>query len=269
MESSDLKRLLAESVKASLSAGDAILKVYQSDFAVETKDDRSPLTLADKQSHEIISGILEKTNLPVLSEEGKDIPYSVRRRWEYFWLVDPLDGTKEFVRRNGEFTVNVALMRHNRPVLGVIFVPVTRVLYWACEGMGAFRASDPAASSLDELRKTSTKLPVAVPARKFTVVASRSHLTPETEAFIAALRKDHGEIEFVSSGSSIKICLVAEGRADVYPRCAPTMEWDTAAGQAIAEQSGAKMVDPNTGSPMLYNKENLRNGWFVVSGANV
>lgn len=261
-----MEELLFSAINASLNAGEEILKVYESDFAVEQKDDRSPLTLADKNAHNAIVEILKDSNIPVLSEEGKSIDYSERNKWEYFWMVDPLDGTKEFVKRNGEFTVNIALIHKQRSILGVIYVPVTKTLYFAAEGIGSFRFEiiDMIEDNLDGIILQSIKLPVEKLNKKFTVVASRSHLSEETQMFIDGLKTAHKEVDFISSGSSIKLCLVAEGSADVYPRFAPTMEWDTAAGQAICEISGKHVLDYSTNQNLLYNKPNLLNNWFIV-----
>ena len=263
-----IEELLLIAVKASLKGGEEILKVYNSDFSVERKEDNSPLTLADKNANEAICNTLSQTKIPVLSEEGKTIPYAERSRWEYFWMVDPLDGTKEFVKRNGEFTVNIALIHQQKSILGVIYVPVTRTLYFAAQGLGSFKfqvsSSKFEVQSLSELISSSQKLPIADLKNKFTVVASRSHLSEETEQFIDGLKTVHKELDFISSGSSIKLCLVAEGRADVYPRFAPTMEWDTAAGQAICETAGKKVIDYKTNVNVLYNKEDLLNNWFIV-----
>jgi len=265
----DIKKLLFSAVNASLKAGEEILKVYESDFAVEQKDDRSPLTLADKNAHNAICEKLIETTFPVLSEEGRSIGYSERSQWPYFWMVDPLDGTKEFVKRNGEFTVNIALIHEQRSILGVIYVPVSKTLYFAAEGLGSYRSNDlaPAAllTNLSDLIQCSERLPFKTKNAKFTVLASRSHLSEETEMFIDGLKTIHKEVDFLSSGSSIKFCLVAEGSADVYPRFAPTMEWDTAAGQAICEVAGKKVIDYSTNKTVLYNKPNLLNNWFIVN----
>ena len=271
-EKPDLRALLAVAAAASLEAGRAVLEVYSSDFAVEKKDDKSPLTLADKRSHEIISRCLltgPAGDLPLLSEEGRDIPYANRQTWEYFWLVDPLDGTKEFIKRNGEFTVNIALIRGTVPVLGVIYVPVKDVLYFAAEGIGAFRldSASQAAADADSLLRTGLRLPAPNrPARPFTVVASRSHLSQETEDYLRDLKEQHEDLIMISAGSSLKFCLIAEDLADVYPRFAPTMEWDTGAGQAIVEEAGGTVVDGMERSKQLeYNKPVLRNGWFIAA----
>ena len=226
---------LIDAVVAAKKAGDAILEVYGSDFSFEWKEDRSPLTLADMRSHDVIASQLNSRKsgkLPVLSEEGSDIHYEERKAWEYYWLIDPLDGTKEFIKRNGEFTVNIALMHRDRPLMGVIFVPVKDIFYFAFEGAGAFKLSGTSALSsrlsFEELKGVAVRLPLitATRAGTFTAIASRSHMSRETSSFLDGLKKEHGGIEIVSAGSSLKFCLVAEGVADIYPRFGPTMEWD-------------------------------------------
>lgn len=237
-------------------AGEAIMQIYQKDFAVEYKADQSPLTEADKAAHDIIVVGLEQLGLavPILSEEGKHLPYEERKDWDYFWLVDPLDGTKEFVKKNGEFTVNIALIHKDTPVLGVVYAPALNQCYWAKQGEGAF--------------KDGRKLPLnAKQERKaYIIVASRSHMSDETQAFIDEIKTDKAK-ELVSIGSSLKICLVAEGEADIYPRLGPTMEWDTAAAHAIAKEAGMKLERfcfEQGYNPHLYNKPDLLNDWFVV-----
>lgn len=274
---------LLSAVAAAIDAGHAILDVYRSsDFKVEEKADKSPLTLADKRSHEIIVNRLEKLGLPILSEEGKDIPYAQRKRWSTYWLIDPLDGTKEFIKKNGEFTVNIAIIRDRKPAGGVIYVPDKEILYFALNSLGSFKADSTdhiesinsqtagfangkSAEAIDIIIGASTKLPVNHSANQpFTIIGSRSHATAELESFVEAKRQKHGEVDFISAGSSLKLCRVAEGRADIYPRTGPTMEWDTAAGQAIAENAGCRVLQYDTNEPLIYNKENLLNPWFVV-----
>jgi 3'(2'), 5'-bisphosphate nucleotidase len=266
-------RLLETAVRAALEAGRAILEVYDTDFDVEKKGDDSPLTLADKRSHEIIKGHLGSFSIPLLSEEGRDIDYQERKDWDVLWIVDPLDGTKEFIKRNGEFTVNIALVEKQRPVMGVIYVPVKDILYFSTNTLGAYRlggaagliSDAPGSPSQADLIDHSEKLPKKRSREMpLTIIGSRSHATPELEAFIEAMRQEHGEIAYISAGSSLKICQVAEGKADIYPRLGPTMEWDTAAGQAIAEGAGATMARYEDGRRMHYNKENLLNPWFIV-----
>jgi len=255
-------------VKAALAGGEAILGVYGTAFEVDMKADSSPLTEADRQAHTAIMGHLNGTGLPVLSEEGRDIPFAERSPWKEFWLVDPLDGTKELVKRNGEFTVNIALIADGAPVAGIIYVPVKRVLYVGIVGRGAFRwenITDLATNDLSALIAGGTHLPAAAQRESFTVVGSRSHMSQETMDFVESLKEAHGEVEMVSMGSSLKLCLVAEGTADVYPRFAPTMEWDTAAGHAIAVAAGCSVTMQDGRTPLLYNKENLLNPWFIVS----
>jgi 3'(2'), 5'-bisphosphate nucleotidase len=277
----DLKPYILGSIKAAIIAGNAINEVYRSeDFAVQYKTDKSPLTIADQKSHEIITNALRGYDIPILSEEGKDRPFAQRKNWERYWIVDPLDGTKEFIKRNGEFTVNIALIENRSPVLGTIFVPDRNTLYFAGRNFGAYKLEDGPFSELvgaqsdsnkearvllDQIVGQSTRLPVKNPQRPaLTIVGSRSHKTAELEAYVEAKRKAFGNVEFISAGSSLKICLVAEGKADLYPRLGPTMEWDTAAGQAIAENAGASVHQYDTREPLIYNKADLHNPWFIV-----
>ena len=264
---------LTTAVQSALDAGKAILEVYASaDMNVEKKADDSPLTMADRRSDAIIKTCIEGFGIPILSEEGRDIPYDQRKAWPQMWIVDPLDGTKEFIKRNGEFTVNIALAENGIPTMGVIFVPVPDTLYFADQGLGAFKIENCQQAGisgenldLEALVQKAKRIPLPKEQnRPFTVMGSRSHATPELEAYVQAMREKHGEVDFISSGSSLKICSVAEGAADVYPRLGPTMEWDTAAGQAIAMVSGARVVRHDNGKPLAYNKENLLNPWFIV-----
>lgn len=262
---------ILNAIEAALRAGGQILSIYNdpsSDFQVERKADNSPLTIADRKAHETIVEILEDTPFPILSEEGKSLPFEMRNGWETLWIVDPLDGTKEFIKRNGEFTVNIALVLKGKPVMGVIYVPVKKVLYFAEDTLGAYKIEgieDLDHKSLDDLISEAVRLPdKSISRTNFVMVASRSHLTPETEIYIDKMRAVHGDLELVSIGSSLKICLVAEGRADVYPRFAPTMEWDTAAGHAIASAAGMEVYQAETDLPLQYNKQDLLNPWFVV-----
>jgi 3'(2'), 5'-bisphosphate nucleotidase len=252
---------------AALEGGRAIMEVYSTDFAVDHKEDQSPLTEADRKAHTAIMTNLEPLGLPILSEEGRDISYEERKDWEQFWLVDPLDGTKEFVKRNGEFTVNIALVEAGDPIAGVIYVPVLDILYLGVRGMGAVKVdafSTASYSDLHALFALGSRLPMDTGRTAFTVVGSRSHMSDETLEFVDALRAQHGEVEMVEMGSSLKLCLVAEGVADVYPRFAPTMEWDTGAGQGIAMAAGCTVTEQDGITPLRYNKENLLNPWFIV-----
>ena len=256
---------------AALAAGKVIMQVYagsDEDYEIETKMDKSFLTKADKLAHAEISSQLSQTSYPLLSEEGRSIDYEERRHWKKYWIVDPLDGTKEFLKRNGEFTVNIALIEEGVPVMGVIYVPVSETLYFGIDGIGAYKIVgvnlDTASLTAEEWLKRGSKLPVGMDRTGFVVVASRSHSSIDTEQYIDALRAQHGEIKLISSGSSLKICLVAEGTADAYPRFAPTMEWDTGAGHAIARAAGLEIYQAGTTQPLQYNKENLLNPWFIV-----
>ena len=257
-------------ITASLEAGAAIMEVYSRPVIESTmKDDLSPLTVADEISNEIILKHLSQTGIPVLSEESLQQLWSVRKPWERCWIVDPLDGTKDFIRKNGEFTVNIALAIHGKPVMGVIFAPATGELYFGSEGSGAWKTilEDNYKNSVTaaELIRRAEKLPVQHTGPEvFRVVASRSHRNAKTDTYIRQLESEHENVEIISRGSSLKICMVAEGTASVYPRFAPTMEWDTAAGHAIAVAAGCRMYDPLTGEPLRYNKDNLENPWFVV-----
>lgn len=258
-------------VDAALKAGKAILSVYDdpdSDFEVEMKADNSPLTVADRLSNEVICQCLACTPFPILSEEGMHADFAVRSAWSDLWVIDPLDGTKEFIKRNGEFTVNIAWVHNQVPVMGVIYVPVRKELYFAAEGLGAYKLCDISSLSdignIDSLIALASRLPFQIERDHYVVVASRSHLSAETKQFIQSVQEEHPNMEMVSSGSSLKICLVAEGKADLYPRFAPTMEWDTAAGHAIARASGCEIYQENSDMPLIYNKENLVNPGFIV-----
>ena len=262
----NFKKLLTTAINSAIQGGHAIMKVYGSDFEVEHKDDNSPLTIADKNCHIVIERFLSSTNIPILSEEGSKIPFEKRNKWEYFWLVDPLDGTKEFVKKNGEFTVNIALIYNGNPVMGVIYVPVKEDLYFAMQGLGSYKANRSASiDSLDKLILKSNQLPINYNRNTYIMVGSRSHMSPETEMFFAEQQRQHGQVEVMSVGSSLKLCMVAEGKADAYPRYAPTMEWDTAAGHAIAKFAGFSVKKYNSSQELVYNKENLLNPWFLVS----
>jgi 3'(2'), 5'-bisphosphate nucleotidase len=274
----NMDSLLIEAIIAAITAGEAVLEIYGSGFSVQQKEDRSPLTLADKRSHEAIDDKLKSGQagrLPILSEEGRNIPFEERKAWEYYWLVDPLDGTKEFIRRNGEFTVNIALIRNDRPVMGVVLLPVKDILYFAAEGTGAFKLSGTSKIKngirLEDIKREAIRLTAKskTAKRPYTVIASRSHMSDETSSFIDAIRNEYGEIEIIPAGSSLKFCLVAEGTADVYPRFGPTMEWDTAAGQAVVELAGGTVLNHETDLPLRYNRENLLNPWFIVRGPDL
>jgi 3'(2'), 5'-bisphosphate nucleotidase len=254
--------MLKDVIEIAIGAGKKILEVYDATYTIHEKADQSPLTIADQLSHEHIKTELSKLSpgIPILSEEGASIPYNERKNWSSFWLVDPLDGTKEFIKKNGEFTVNIALIQGKRPVLGVVYAPVTDTLYYAEKNKGAYKLLQ--ASALVErkpLKITTSSSGVKI------VVISRSHLSEATQEYIDDLQRQEGKFEFTSIGSSLKFCLIADGNAHYYPRLAPTMEWDTAAGQVIVEEANGKMIEYETGSPLVYNKKVLTNPSFLCS----
>ena len=250
--------LIEPIVALARNAGDAILEVYATDFDVQSKGDESPLTQADLASHRrIVDGLTALTPaLPIISEESGLPDFEERRRWSSYWLIDPLDGTKEFVNRNGEFTVNIALIEAGRPVVGIVHVPVQGKTYVGCEGQGA---------ELRDADETPQGIQVAAAsANPVRVVGSRSHRGASLDAFIERL----GDCDLVPMGSSLKFCVVAEGKADVYPRLGPTSEWDTAAAQAVVEQAGGSVVTLD-GNSMMYNqKADILNPHFLVMGAS-
>jgi len=262
-----INKNLIIAIEASLKAGKAIMQVYDTPFDIEFKDDKSPLTEADRKANNIINSFLKETSIPIISEENKQINYSDRKHWNTCWIVDPVDGTKEFIKRNGEFTVNIALIKDNLPKLGVIYVPVIKTLYFADVAKKQAYKSVLIShdSTIDEIISLSSLLKTKTPSNSIDVVGSRSHMSQETLDFVENLKSLGKNVSIVSKGSSLKFCLVAEGNADVYPRFAPTMEWDTAAGQAICNAVGVEVISEATKEPLLYNKENLLNPWFVVS----
>lgn len=262
----DFNKLLKTAINAAIKGGEAIMQVYNSDFEVEKKSDNSPLTIADKNCNQVIEQFLKETNLPVLSEEGASVDFAERKKWQYSWLVDPLDGTKEFIKRNGEFTVNIAMIFKGEPIMGVIYVPVKQHLYFAMEGLGSYKMiSKSLVKNLDNLVLSATRLPIKNNRDNYVIVGSRSHMSKETELFFEEKKKQFGNVEVLAVGSSLKLCMVAEGRADVYPRYAPTMEWDTGAGHAIAKFAGFSITKYNSSDDLVYNKKDLLNPWFLVS----
>jgi 3'(2'), 5'-bisphosphate nucleotidase len=253
---SDPCNLLTPAIEIAIEAGRKIMEIYESDFAVEHKDDNTPLTAADTAAHNIIdAGLRELTpDLPILSEESTGVPFSERARWQRYWLVDPLDGTREFVKRNGEFTVNIALIDQHQPVLGIVYAPALGVYYYACHGQGAWK-------------RDAVNQPVRLHCRRWPgdraiIAGSRSHRGASLETFLANL----GEYELIPMGSALKSCLVAEGKADIYPRLGPTSEWDTAAAQCVVEEAGGRITDTAM-QPLRYNtKDSLLNPYFFASG---
>jgi 3'(2'), 5'-bisphosphate nucleotidase len=259
---------LAIAVEAAVQGGAAIMEIYaKEDLGIEYKEDESPLTLADKKCNDVINTYLIKTAHPIISEENRQLEFQERKDWDTCWIVDPLDGTKEFVKRNGEFTVNIALVKQGKPLLGVIYVPDTKELYVAdvAEKKAGKFVLDQHEVIIADLDMDANLIgPKAANTELVRVVGSRSHMSEATESFVGSLQGIYEKVDIVSKGSSLKFCLVAEGKADVYPRFAPTMEWDTAAGQAICEAVGLQVISKETDKPLLYNKENLLNPWFIV-----
>jgi 3'(2'), 5'-bisphosphate nucleotidase len=251
----DFNSLIGEAKKAALAAGKAILEVYNSaDFGAELKSDNSPLTLADKAAHDVIVAGLRDTCFPILSEEGRSIDYTERKNWEYFWMIDPLDGTKEFIKKNGEFTVNIALIKDTEAIAGVVYAPVLDWLYWSIPNKGAYKQVG--SHGAKQIKAS----PFDAGKQGIRVVASRSHLNEVTQEYIDTFT----EPELVSMGSSLKILLVGEGSADVYPRYAPTMEWDTAAAHAVIKLAGANVYQKDSEEEVRYNKQDLLNPYFLV-----
>ena len=244
-------------------AGQAILDIYDTTFEVETKSDNSPLTLADKNSHLVIESGLKSIfpNIPILSEEGRDISYSERKKWDCFWLVDPLDGTKEFINKNGEFTVNIALIENNKPILGVIYAPALSILYFAQKNIGSYKIC--CSSNLSKLEK-SVRLNVNKKKKsdKIKVIGSRSH---SNEKFKTWINENFHHYDILQKGSSLKFCEIAEGVADIYPRFGPTSEWDIAAGQIILEEAGGNIICINNEQLSYNSKESLLNPEFIAS----
>lgn len=247
-----LDKINIEDIKSiALEAGSVVMEIYKKDFTIEYKDDKSPLTEADIKSNELICSKLEKLypNIPILSEENKEVAYEIRKDREYYWCIDPIDGTKEFIKKNGEFTVNIALIYKETPVLGVVYAPALELMYYSKKGSGAF--------------KNGIKLPIKREDNKLIIVASKSHMSDETQTFVENIKTDK-EKKLISMGSSLKLCLVAEGKADIYPRLAPTMEWDTAAAHTLVLESGKNVLQYENNKSVIYNKKNLLNPYFIV-----
>jgi len=266
-KSFQIDKNLLVAIKASIDAGNEIMKIYEQDFGFELKSDSSPLTIADKNANEVINKYLQKTNIPIISEENTQIDYSIRRKWDTCWIVDPLDGTKEFIKKNGEFTVNIALIKKGYPILGVVYVPVEKKLYFAdVNEEVAFLAN-----LSNDINEVNDLIKEAAPLKrniskindKIRIVASRSHLNDETKEFIKNVEFGNKKAKIVSKGSSLKFCVVAEGKADIYPRFAPTMEWDTAAAHAICKAVGISIKNTKTNNELSYNKEELINPYFI------
>jgi 3'(2'), 5'-bisphosphate nucleotidase len=261
----DYDKLLDTSIEAAIRAGDRTLDYYKKSIDILTKDDNSPLTLADLESNKIINKFLKPTGIPILSEENSIIPFDHRKNWKTFWLVDSLDGTKEFIKKSSEYTINIALIEGSSPEMGVVYVPAKGIIYYGLKKLGSFKAIHNSEKTVKTLRKESIRLPVEKQNNeKLVVVVSKSHLSEETKIFIEKMRAVMGDFELQSLGSSLKLCMVAEGRADIYPRLGHTMEWDTAASHAIAEFAGCKIINLTNSMSLTYNKEYLMNPSFIV-----
>jgi 3'(2'), 5'-bisphosphate nucleotidase len=264
--------LLPQQFNAAVRAGAAIMKIYKhsDDYHITMKSDHTPITIADRLAHNTIKESLGATRIPILSEEGREMLYDERRNWELFWLVDPLDGTVEFIKGNNEFTINIALMENNICISSVVYVPYHHKIYIAERGRGAWVMhdvvpSEDASYSYEQIHQNIVKLPLASAEHTtFRVAVSRSHQTTETHEHIASLRTEHPDLEIIEQGSSYKFCLLAEGRVDYYIRTTTTSEWDTAAGELILSEAGGITTAYPTGEPLLYNKKELDNPWFVA-----
>ena len=258
-----LSKNLKLAIEAIIQAGKKIIEIYNSDdFNLEYKLDDSPITLADTASNKIIENILEASNIPILSEEGNILDFNKRKNLKHLWIVDPLDGTKEFIKKNNEFTVNISLVENSIPVIGVIYAPALNVLYFSERKLGAYKIL---ITDLDKFDKSKAfRLPLVEKSNEYKVLTSRSHLDDKTLDYIDNLKVNNLKVVSVPMGSSLKFCLLAEGLADCYPRFSSCMEWDTAAGQVICEQVGFKVVDLKTMKPIVYNRENLINNYFIA-----
>ena len=243
-------------LEAAVKAGENIMEVYNSTESInyEKKADDSPLTIADKKSHNTIIDFLKDTDIDIISEESKSIEYQERKNWEEYWLIDPLDGTKEFIKKNGEFTVNIALIKNNKPHLGVVYCPVKKILYWNDNDKKVFKRDK------EETREIKKRKPINENEEGLRVVVSRSHMSEETSEYVNKLTRP----ELISCGSSLKFLYIADNKADIYPRFGPTMEWDTAAAHSILNALEIHVINLDTGRELSYNKENLLNPYFII-----
>jgi 3'(2'), 5'-bisphosphate nucleotidase len=259
-----LTYLLKKAIEASILGGQEILNIYKKeDFNIEYKDDNSPVTIADKLASKKITKTLKDTLIPILSEEEEIAPYTKRKLWNKLWIIDPLDGTKEFIKKNGEFCVNIAYTENNTPVFGVIYIPTTKELFYGGKLIGAFKIDN-----ITEYKSISIIKPTILPTHKnknkIVVTGSRSHGDEKTTAFYNEIKSNNKNVDFLKVGSAIKFCRVAEGKVDYYPRFHPCMEWDTAAGHAIVQGIGKEIYNANTNTPLVYNKESLFSPHFIL-----
>ena len=253
---SNYEKELQIALEAAVKAGENIMEVYNSTESInyEKKADDSPLTIADKKSHNTIIDFLKDTEIDIISEESKSIEYQERKNWEEYWLIDPLDGTKEFIKKNGEFTVNIALIKNNKPHLGVVYCPVKKILYWNDNDKKVFKREK------EETREIKKRKPINENEEGLRVVVSRSHMSEETSEYVNKLTRP----ELISCGSSLKFLYIADNKADIYPRFGPTMEWDTAAAHSILNALEIHVINLDTGRELSYNKENLLNPYFII-----
>ena len=262
-----LSNLLCSSIEAALLAGQKVSEIYNNDFEVYYKNDQSPVTEADIESNKIIQDVLKEYKLPFLSEESDLIPFDVRKAWKYYWLIDPIDGTKEFINRNDEFTINIALIKKNQPIIGVVYSPMTSELYFGSSiGFSKkikINVSEINNLNIEELISDGIKLPLEKKRDNYIVLTSRSHLNPKTLNYIDLLKINNPNFEIVKMGSSLKICKIAGGEADIYPRFGPTKEWDTAAAHAVLKYSGGNILKED-GNELIYNKPNVINPNFTA-----
>ena len=255
-------------IKAAIEAGSEIMRIYEGgNFQIESKEDNSPITLADKSANTIINEFLKPTGIPIISEENAETEFSERKQWESCWIVDPLDGTKEFIKKSGEFTVNIALIENNKPVFGVIYIPVSKELYFGDIKTGkSFKVFVDDKIDIEDLLKNAEEIFPRSVQGTILIAGSRSHINEETREFIEGIKiKYSHQVKVIPKGSSLKFCLIADGTMNIYPRIGTTMEWDTAAGHAICKAVGLRVIDMQTNSEVVYNKQNLRNNSFVVS----
>lgn len=262
----EIVQLIDKAIHAAVLAGKKIMEVYASiDFVVDIKEDQTPVTSADRNAHDEILKNIESTGLPVLSEEGIHLSYSERKNWDLFWLIDPLDGTKEFIKRNDEFTVNIALIQNDQPIAGVVYAPATGEIYAGIPETGAFKLVNPDENcTFQSMQLSGIKLPEKTGRNEFTIVVSRSHMNQKTKEYIETIQEEHESFQLINMGSSLKMCMVAEGTANVYPKLGTTMEWDTAAAHAILKASGKNIFLTDLKTEIRYNKENLQNPHFIA-----
>lgn len=266
-----MEKLLLYIVQLAQQAGDAIMDVLHSDdLNTEMKEDHTPVTRADRDANRIIVDGLKSFGWPIISEEEFIPDYSVRKNWQKLWIVDPLDGTKEFINHSNDFTVNIALIENNRAIMGVVYVPQMHQFYFGGKGIGAFRLNLPEGQTLpvdwNSLAEQSELLPLKYEHKKYVVVGSRSNMNTETKSYICAVMSEQGQdnVDLIIRGSSLKFCIMAEGKADLYPRFSHIHEWDIAAGHAVAEAAGCKITESDGVSPVLYNKKDLFTPYFLV-----